>query len=950
MLRLKKITKDYKIADYKVEALKGVSLAFRKNELVSILGPSGCGKTTLLNIIGGLDKYTTGDLYIGGISTKEFKDRDWDVYRNHRIGFIFQSYNLIPHQTVLSNVELALSISGLKKEVRVKKAKEALDKVGLSDQYSKKPTELSGGQCQRVAIARSLVNDPEILLADEPTGALDTENSNQIMNIIKEIAKERLVIMVTHNRELAEEYSTRIVDMLDGLILKDSNPYPLDAEEKEVRDNGFDAEKVKKEKAKMSFSTAFFLSLKNLLSKKRRTILTAIASSIGIIGVSLVLAVSYGVRSYITNMQDDMLSGNPVQINEQGSDISSLLGNMGPSEQRKTLVIEDGKVNVNSTIERLAYMAQNYAGSAINNNITQEYVDYIMSLPSDYVAAVYQDFGIDVSNNIFTDFHEKINVDGTYDLTSDNARKLALSAVADLYQHVMNQTDYAQYSNLMISETNGFQQAPANENYILQQYELLDGVVATKSNELMLVLTKSQEINDVVLAQLGFYSQNEVENIIYSTLKTESGAPHAAYNQDLYDYSRRISYDFIRNKVFTYYPNNSIYTANVPSALDATSFKLNVNDTGTFENGFDMKIVGILKPKDDINYGSLSNGFYYTEAFTRKFLEDNLNSELTSFLRNSVDGEGNPATNISSGRINIPGTSLSTEIGINYQYEINVSLRDASGASIGTEYNHALITGYVGQYNTMLSMLDSFTGGAIGSLLGDSASLKTFTLRQSGGIKVPNAIAIYPVNFDLKDKVLESLDKWNNEGSLTFLSTNPDGTKSNKLWTYEDRVSSQNATGIIKYQDNIGLIIGMVNTLIDIVTTALIAFTSLALIVSCVMIAIITFVSVLERIKEIGTIRSLGGRKRDVSNLFNAETFIIGLASGILAIIVTYIGTFVINVIISHVNSSVGNMAIFPWFYAVLMLALSIALSMISGFIPAQSAAKKDPAVALRTE
>ncbi|MDE7213958.1 MAG: ABC transporter ATP-binding protein, partial [Anaeroplasmataceae bacterium] len=393
MLRLENIKKDYKVADTYVHALKGVSLAFRRNEFVSILGPSGCGKTTMLNIIGGLDKYSSGDLFINGKSTKDFKDKDWDVYRNHRIGFIFQSYNLIPHQTILGNVELALTIAGLPKEERIKRAKKAIDRVGLEGQYNKRPNQLSGGQCQRVAIARALVNEPEILLADEPTGALDTQTSIQIMELIKEISQEKLVIMVTHNPDLAKQYSTRIVRLLDGELVTDSNPYTLEEERNETlleeaktsqEETVIPQEEVeavqKKEKAKMSFWTAFKLSLRNLFTKKARTALTCVAGSIGIIGVSSVLAVSSGVQGYITSMQDDMLSGNPVQISETAYDLSAMMTSMGPMDKVNALKIEDGKVNVNEVIKRLITQGEAMEKMQISNNITQDYIDYVYSI------------------------------------------------------------------------------------------------------------------------------------------------------------------------------------------------------------------------------------------------------------------------------------------------------------------------------------------------------------------------------------------------------------------------------------------------------------------------------------------------------------------------------------------------------------------------------------------
>ncbi|MDE7162345.1 MAG: ABC transporter ATP-binding protein, partial [Anaeroplasmataceae bacterium] len=466
MLRLENIIKDYKVADTYVHALKGIDLAFRSNEFVSILGPSGCGKTTMLNIIGGLDKYTSGDLFINGRSTKNFKDRDWDVYRNHRIGFIFQSYNLIPHQTILGNVELALTIAGLSKEERVARAKKAIDRVGLEGQYNKKPNQLSGGQCQRVAIARALVNEPEILLADEPTGALDTQTSVQIMDLIKEISKEKLVIMVTHNPDLAKQYSTRIVRLLDGQLISDSNPYSLEEERAEVSNvtevtQESDSEtptevmpvQNKKEKAKMSFWTAFKLSLRNLFTKKARTALICVAGSIGIIGVSSVLAVSSGVQGYITSMQDDMLSGNPVQISETAYDLSAMMTGMSTMDKVNSLKIEDGKVNVNEVIKRLITQGQAMEKMQISNNITQDYIDYVYSIDAGYAAAISLEYGIDVTNNIYTDFQVDY-------YKPEDKKNTSLSAIKNIYTSVLRETDFSKYASYVTGLTNVFQQAP----------------------------------------------------------------------------------------------------------------------------------------------------------------------------------------------------------------------------------------------------------------------------------------------------------------------------------------------------------------------------------------------------------------------------------------------------------------------------------------------------------
>ncbi len=606
MLRLSKITKDYRVADTTVQALKGIDLAFRKNEFVSVLGPSGCGKTTLLNIIGGLDKYTSGDVFINGRSTKQFRDRDWDVYRNHRIGFIFQSYNLIPHQTVLGNVELALTIAGLGKAERVERAKRALDRVGLAGQYHKKPNQLSGGQCQRVAIARALVNEPEILLADEPTGALDTATSVQIMDLIREIAEEKLVIMVTHNPELAEKYSTRIIRLLDGSVVDDTNPYSPEEEEAEIRevyedDEGGEKEatsfgkpekKTKKrkkgERAKMSFWTAFRLSAQNLFTKKARTTMTSIAGAIGIIGVSLVLAISGGVKTYIANMQNDMLSASPIAIEETAYDMSALMQGMSFQEKEEMLK-EHGFVNVDSLIEYLVEQAGTADSLMIQNTITQEYIDFVLGLPAEDVATIFLDYGLDVSNNIYTDFRESKGGD---------AKDVSLTAIRSIYTSVLKETNFAKYASYVTSLTENFAQSPSDEDYLLTQYDLLDGKIATGKNEVMIVVNKDTALNDLLLAQLGYYSQDEFINLIYRASEDGDYAP--SLDKD------RFSYEELRGKKFTWYPNDELFVRNENDQVKPFSYA--AYEDG-FEEGLEFEIVGILQPKEKISYGCLSSGF-----------------------------------------------------------------------------------------------------------------------------------------------------------------------------------------------------------------------------------------------------------------------------------------------------------------------------------------------------
>lgn len=893
MLKLLNIKKDYKIADGKVHALKGISLSFRENEFVAVLGPSGCGKTTLLNIIGGLDRYTDGDMFINGISTKNFTDRDFDVYRNHQVGFVFQSYNLIPHQTVLGNVELSLTIAGISKEERIQRAKEALDKVGLSDQYYKKPNQLSGGQSQRVAIARALVNDPKILLADEPTGALDTKTSVQIMDLIKEIAKERLVIMVTHNAELANQYANRIVNLLDGELLNDSNVYS--GSEHLKTDVVKSKDKKVKHTAKMSWWTSFKLSLQNLFSKKSRTILTSIASSIGIMGITLVLSLSYGLQTYIDDMQDDMLSGNPITINTNAIDLSSFMAMSGTDSQIK-FVKEHGYINVNNMIEDISQRAADSSNMFVTNNITPEYIDYVTSIPLEHAAAVFLDYEFDISNNLYVDFYQNANS------TSQN---ISLSALRTVYTAILKQNEATKdYAGLITSFTEDFKQAPDNEEYILGQYTVLDGRVATKENEIMLVVNKDSVVSDLLLAQLGYYTQEEFINSVLKATNDER------YNPDL-DVANKFSYQEIMQKVFTWFPNDTIFKANENNAMNPFTYQAYADDFDLeTSGGIDLEIVGILEPKENISYGSLQSGFYYTEALTKKIMETNLESEIVKYLIDRGDeSEAFTSTQIEAA----PGVKV--PVGITFEY---------SYTYFDDEYTNQI--GFVGKHNSMSSLLGSLGFEGLGE------DIYTLSMRDLGGKDIASLISIYAQNLEHKDVIIKHLDAWNEDGDVVVNGV---------TITADEREK-------IVYSDPLTIIFSLINNVLTMITIALIGFTALSLFVSCVMIAIITYVSVVERVKEIGVIRSLGGRKNDVSNLFIAETAIIGLVSGVIAIAVTYLASFIINII---VQGPVGApIAILPWNYAIIMILISIFLTVVSGFIPSRSAAKKDPVEALRSE
>ena len=891
MLQLKKIEKIYAMGDNKVHALKGVSLNFRKNEFVSILGPSGCGKTTLLNIIGGLDKYTSGDLIINGKSTKEYKDRDWDVYRNHRIGFIFQSYNLIPHQSVLENVELALTIAGMSKEERINKAKIAIDKVGLAGLYNKRPNQLSGGQCQRVAIARALVNEPDILLADEPTGALDTVTSVQIMDLIKEISKEKLVIMVTHNPEIAEKYSTRIIRLLDGVIESDDN---LCTDEEILNEDKTPIQEDQKEKAKMSFWTAFKLSARNLLSKFKRTLLVGLAGSIGIIGVSCVLALSSGITDYINLMQEDMLSGNPITITETTYDINAMMGSMTDLEKTE-IVLKNGIVSINSILESLAKRAETMESIMVSNEISQEYIDYLKAMPDEYLEALSFNYGIDISNNIYTNFYEDKNV---------SPKQTSLSVIKTIYSSMLKETNYGEMSSMIASLQQVMSQSLDNEEYLLSQYDLLTGEVANEKHEIMIVVNKDRQLTDLTLAQLGYYSQEEFLNMVYKSFDKEKYQEGKSKEE--------FTYEELLNKTFTWYPNNQVFNkksfTNPMTNEEMISFTYNPYvDNFSDDNKIELKVVGILQPKANMNYGSLGSGFFYTSELTKYILENSSQSEIVDYINNNNKGQS-----ITSGMFG------SSPMGITYKYDYLVNLETKEIKSA---------TGFVGS-QSVLSIMGGMMGGS-----SSQNSYYTLTLNNVGGAKLPSSIAIYPVDFDLKEKVLAYLDDWNDADKIIVNGT---------------EILKENRSEIT-YTDTLSIVIAMVNTMINVITTALVAFTAISLVVSTVMIGIITYVSVVERTKEIGVIRSLGGSKKDVGHLFNAETFIIGLVAGVLGIGITYLLSIIANVIIGGITGIYTLVALKP-LQAIIMVIISIGLTLISGLIPSKSAANMDPVNALRTE
>ena len=908
MLQLINVKKDYKTAGYTVHALKGIDLRFRKNEFVSILGASGCGKTTMLNIIGGLDHYTSGDLIINGKSTKMYKDKDWDVYRNHRIGFVFQSYNLIPHQTVLGNVEIALTIAGISKAERKRRATEALKKVGLGAELHKHPNQLSGGQMQRVAIARALVNNPEILLADEPTGALDTETSVQIMDLIREIAGERLVIMVTHNPELAEEYSSRIVRLQDGLVIADSNPYegeevPM-VETKEENATEIPPKKEKKERSSMSFKTSLGLSARNLAMKKGRTAVTSIAGSIGIISVCLVLALSNGFNSYILKTQEDMLSSSPLEINETTVDVGAIMSGMSSASDMPDLSQIGDKVYVNSFLTNIAQ------GMTVTNNLSDEYLAYLESMDRDYYTAISYSTGMSLDHSLFTQV-EVQNENGQAEEVVMSLSELKAYYTLKLTQQEEKYASLAylvDYLGAIYGKMPGTADVTAKDygDYVLSQYDLVgeQGHFPTKANEAVLVIGGNNDMTDLTLAQLGFISEEDFLSLFPQGDKKEEDGKEMM-----------IPFDKVIGKQFVLNHNDAIYTP-----ADATSeyiydyagrrATLDIGES----NGTAVTITGVLRLKDGLNYGCLSSGLYITEQLCNELLATNKTSQIASTLKTQAlkVQEFSLLTNqISALTPNTPEYMAKVQEFMAFLQENGVYFKRAASTLTDYYMSAASMSGEGDANNSMASMMKNFW-----FLYGDTA------LRLVGGKDTVNAIEIYTDSFEDKENVLAHLDAWNDTHAT------------------EEQV---------KYTDTIGMMMSMVETMLNAITYVLVAFTAISLVVSSVMIGIITYVSVVERVKEIGVLRSLGARKMDIKNLFNAETFIIGLASGLFGVVVTYAICVGVNAILGALTG-ITTLASLPISSAMIMVAVSVGLTLISGLIPAGAAAKKDPVVALRTE
>ena len=885
MLQLKNITKNYLSGDNEVQALKGIDIEFRENEFVSILGQSGCGKTTLLNIIGGLDRYTSGDLIINGKSTKEFKDKDWDTYRNHSVGFVFQSYNLIPHQTVLANVELALTISGVGKAERKKRAIEALQKVGLGDQLNKKPNQMSGGQMQRVPIARALVNDPDILLADEPTGALDSKTSVQVMEILKEISKDKLIIMVTHNPELAEKYSSRIVKLLDGKIIDDSNPYKSSEEDVKKARN----KKDKSGKASMKFTTAVRLSLNNLMTKKGRTFLTSFAGSIGIIGIALILSLSHGMQSYINRVEEDTLSSYPLTIQEASIDVTSMLEAMmgnGEKEEHNDNKIYSRPI-VNNILEtvstKLDYSLQKkdilfliFNLLLLTNNL-EEFKKYLESGDTnikDYINAIQYEYNLNL--NIY-----KQNEDKTYQQVNPSKvfDELGFGEMMESRQS----TSSMMSGSMTMTQTDVWNEMLDNQNLLQSQYDVLAGKWPTKYNEVVLIVDENNEVSDYTLYSLGIKDikeLNESMEKIKNKEKVEAGE------------SESYSYDDLLNYKFKILLNTDYYKESGNAWQDMSNddeYMKNVVD-----NAEEITIVGIIKPNEENVSSSGAGMIGYTK-------------ELKEYVINKIN-----ETEIVKEQKENPNINVFT--GIEFPKNQNSS------------FDYSQLTDEQRMYMSTLSEAE------LAELMKNYAENSTATydsnLSTLGVVDLnkPSTINIYPKDFESKDMITTRISEYNDK------QTN-DGKEEN----------------VITYTDIVGVMMSSVSTIINVISYVLIAFVGISLVVSSIMIGIITYISVLERTKEIGILRSIGASKKDVSRVFNAETLIIGLVAGLIGIVVTLLLNIPINMIIKSIVG-ISNISKLPTAGAIILVVISVGLTMIAGLIPARFAAKRDPVEALRTE
>lgn len=925
MLQLRNIRKTYTTGDFTQVALNGVSLDLRDNEFVAILGPSGSGKTTLLNIVGGLDRYEDGDLIINGVSTKEYRDRDWDAYRNHTIGFVFQSYNLIPHQTVLANVELALTISGVSRRERRKRAREALEQVGLAEHIHKRPNQLSGGQMQRVAIARALVNDPHIVLADEPTGALDSETSVQIMELLKEVARDRLVVMVTHNPDLAEQYATRIVRLKDGSVIDDTRPVTeeeLDPATPMHRSMG---------KASMSFRTSLSLSFKNLWTKKARTLLTAFAGSIGIIGIALILALSTGVNTYINNIQQDAMNAYPIIINAETVDMSSLMSSAGLMASKAAEVDEDrDKVYANNS---LLEMDANMNASITENDLTafKNYLDDPDSDIQQYLGengVVYTynvDFDVLTTDTAGSIINTNRDTKTTMDDMEENQSNMENSEIAiNMNPMLAGSTVGAENFDEIIP---GSSEDALISPVISDSYDMVCGKWPEAYNEVVLVLDDKNSIPSSVLYQLGVLSSDDYDAIL--------DALDAGEEADTPSWS----YDDLMNKRFRLVPACDYYIDNGDGTFKDVHDDLSYQQQ-MYDNGLELVVSGIIRPKDGSENASIQSNVAYTRALTDYLIDYTNNSAVVKAQ------EATPSINVLNGvefeaaddaAKAADATAYMQNLGISekaslYTMMMYSAAQENASAEGGDMSAMAAMSSMGGDETAMAAALDAWLASEpdqellvdfYDQYLGDVTYEDNLTSFGKVSLDAPYSISIYTDTFEAKEGVAACIENYN-----------------------ADRPEEEQIT----YTDYISLLTNSLTSMVNVVTYVLIAFVAVSLIVSCIMIGIITHISVMERTKEIGILRAIGASKRNISQVFNAETLIIGLCSGALGVGISVALTYPINAILKQLIESTSVTVYLPAQAGAVLVLISVVITMIGGMIPARKAAKKDPVIALRTE
>ena len=999
MLELRDIKKDYPMGATAVHALKGVSIQFRRSEFVSILGPSGCGKTTLLNIIGGLDQYTDGDLIINGRSTKSFQDRDWDAYRNHSVGFVFQSYNLIPHQTVLRNVELALTLSGVSRAERRDRAIEALEKVGLGSQLFKKPSEMSGGQMQRVAIARAIVNNPDIILADEPTGALDTETSVQVMELLKEISKDRLIVMVTHNPALAEQYSSRIIRVLDGELKSDSNPLsPAELEAERAADNAeLEANRGKKiRKPSMSVMTSFGLSLKNLFTKKGRTTLTAFAGSIGIIGIALILSVSRGMTDYIDVMQENALSAYPLSIQATNIDLTSLI------QTFMNLQTEQDEHERDAVYEKPA--VRELVSAVYNLDVSQNdlktFKRYLEEELADPASALYGALsGIQYSYNISPQIYTRTGGEIIQSDTTQMIQKLLISVMgadaASASGMMGGSVSYSQMSSMMgmggmtlwQEMLPGKDGAPVNE-LITRQYELIYGAWPAGYDQVVLVVDENNELDDMTLYALGLIPEEEMEAIANGEEPGE-------------DWQERWTYEEICAQDYRVILPSACYSYDEATCLYSDLRQTDAGLQYLYDNALRLQVTGIIRKNPDVDTGMLSGKICYTSGLIDYMVEQAEGSEVVAAQKaspsrdvltglpfasradsltkaekeqelrayiDSLDQAGQaevyvqimslPDEELIGGQVDGMLDEMSREDMVSTlsavltqqmsvsQDQIDSYLDEMSDEDLRSTFSQLLAAQMEGQYAQQAA--------AQLALLPDAQKANALALAMDG--YTPDQWAeYYEVVMDFSESTYE--DNLAAMGSIDLDSPaaiNLYAASFNSKDTIEEVIAAYNAARDelhqISYTDYVGLLMSTVTSIINAITYVLVAFVAISLVVSSIMIGVITLISVQERTREIGILRAIGASKRDVSVMFNAETVIIGFSSGLIGVVVTYLLCFPISAVMQSLSGIHNIYAVLPLPAAVILVGISVLLTLISGLIPSRSAAKKDPVVALRSE